>query len=336
MPSITKDNNREKIQQRTDANLRGIKKTENISTELSWEDLMDHTNSYAYVSTLASRIASKSKWYAKIIEQRIPTLITAPEWTTPLSLGIQNLPKLGDWNVQRLNFSFGEDFATERSNYNKMMSTPKTAICVFARKINLNNREYKKLQIYCLASGLKYSELPVIYRIDVLSIPGSKKFFGLRGVALVGGCIDGECPLFQINTDSKDGARMYNYKSNYTSFSIDPKDDVSNAYYDVKVLSGISTITEACDYTFKLFNVQSRMAIKNANIDFMHMINNIDKNKDVFKITSGADFVKAFLSRNIDYVNGKERQMIYNNEGQIQQSNTRAKQNIETQTTKTL
>ncbi len=335
MPSITKDNNREKIQQRTKASLMGVKKTENISAELSWEDAMDHTNSYAYVSTLASRIALKSKWYTKIIEQRIPTLITAPEWTTPLNLGIQNLPKLGDWNVQRLNFSFGEDFATEKSNYNLMMSTPKTAICVFARKINLNNREYKKLQIYCLASELKHSELPIIYRIDVLSIPGSKKFFGLRGVALVGGCIDGECPLFQINTDSKDGARIYNYKSNYTSFSIDPKDDVSNAYYNVKALSDISTITEASDYTFKLFNVKSRIQIKNTKIDFMHILSDIEKNKDVFKITSGADFVETFLSRNIDYVNGKERQMIYDNKGQIKQSNTRAKQNIE-QSTKSL
>ena len=327
MPSITKDSNREKIQQIAKANIKTIKSIEAPSKERKWEDEINHTKSYSYVHTLASRLRTRPDWYEKYVSYREPTLITALEWNTPLNMmGIHNLPKLGDFDAKRLNFAFGQNTSISRKNFKTMVSTPKTAICVFAHKIKIDDKDYNKLQIYCLAPELKYSELPIIYRLDILSIPDTNKFFGVRAVTLVGGCIDGLCPLFQINTDSVDGARLYKHKSSYTKFSVNPHDDVSNLYYDVKTLDGVSTLEEACDYAFSIFNVKSKILDK-SDMNFMDMINEIEKGTAVSEIPSGSEFVKAFLSKELSYIVGKERQMIYDDEGKIKQSNTKHRVN---------
>lgn len=295
----------------------------NTPRVMHWADKLDHSKSMTYVSTLASRIKEENEVdYDKIITYKTPLKIQHPLFRLSANYHLGNLPKLKDWDHNSLNFSFGKTIAEQHIVYDTMLNTPKTIVRAYAHKYNDNEsgKEYILLHFYALAHELKESDLPCIYRIDILSSPNNPKFYGVKGVAVVGGCVDGDCPLFQIITENKDTARIYKYKSDHTIYKVNPLDDVDNAVYKVKQVPNITCIKEACDYAFDIFGVKSRIETNFTTNKISELLVKLSEPACSIPI-AGGHFVSEFLAHGITSNDGFERQYIHTDDGTIKKSN---------------
>ena len=165
--------------------------------------------------TLHSMDISKQNKYVMYLSKRLidsegkkPLDITDPRFLTSQTFALSNLPKLGEDREARYNFSFTDE------QFQEMLSTPKVIFATSEYRMlpskNLSNR-MNVLHLYMLAPWLKDKELPLIYRMDILTNPDNRNFSGFQMSAIVGGFKDGECVLLGTMSARKDIPALYYY-----------------------------------------------------------------------------------------------------------------------------
>ena len=161
---------------------------------------MDISKKTDYILNLSSVLDKKEK------EGRRTLDITEPRFMTGPSYALTNLPKLGEgYEGGVYNFYFTEEQQKE------MMNTPKVIFATTEYRMKPVPGKLKTgvVHMYMVAPWLKDSELPLIYRMDVLMSPDNTAFSGFAMHALVGGFKDGVCPLSCTLCASKDKNAVY-------------------------------------------------------------------------------------------------------------------------------
>ena len=303
------------IQRRTKSVYNGMNENEEEIKKLKkhWLDWLDCSEQSTYVHTLAKRIKQQgtAREFEEIVHKKQPALITDLIFATNINALTINLPKVKDSITSPLNFSFGATLKEQKENYKKMLETPKTLILTYTHEYVEDGRTYNILQLYFVAPELANSDLPVIYKLDILTSPDKTQFYGTRASALVGGCVDGYCTLFQIGKLNNNTARLYVVQSGHTNIIIDYEDDVSNTYYKISELENIHNVFEASNYAFSLFNIRNRIDTPNETKIF-EIIQKLNKNTLKTAPLTGDELVKAYLEHGIEPNDKKVRQIVYN------------------------
>lgn len=278
--------------------------------EMPWWKHMNHSKKKVVVHSLKDIIRcgpTGDRDMMRFVEKKSPIIITNNLCRTAPGYSIANLPKINDWKCEDLNFAFGANPTEDAANVERMLKAEKVALCYFAHAYK-NNYGVKQqvLRIYAVAPELVDTDLPYIYRVDVLSIPADKGFYGLRGTAVVGGCVDGGCKIFEMGV-ADDCARLYKFKSGNTYKAVDYEDDVDNVRYRVTEVGNIKNLNDATDYAFSLLNINSRRNVWSGNDKLEDIAKAMTKTDATEKIT-GSQMVQAITE------NG-----VYNNSSKIYQ-----------------
>jgi len=290
----------------------------NTPRERHWADMLDHSQASTYAFILAERYKKDGlRTYEKAVVYKKPIAIRDLICLTSFDYRLSNMPKINDWEHKRLNFGFDDDAKKT------MITTPKVIVRAYAHKYTdkKTGRDYVIVRFYALAPELNKSDLPIIYRFDLLTSPNNPSFYGIKCLAVVGGCLDGDCPLFQLKTNGKDTARLFTYKSGYTIINVDKLEDVSNNIHDVTEVSHITGPADACDYAFAKFGCKARIN-KAITTDNVHELLEILKLPENTVPIEGGDFVTEFLEHGVVANDGCERQYVHTLDG-IKTSNLR-------------
>lgn len=158
---------------------------------------MDISKDNKYVFYLKNRLLEK--------EDQGTLDITDPRFSTSLDFSMANLPKLSD-NGQPYNFTFTPKQLQE------MLSSPKVIFATSEYKMKKepgSKIDLNVLHMYMLAPWLKDTELPLIYRLDVLQCPQNANFNAFTMSAIVGGFKDGECKLMGVMCANREHNAIY-------------------------------------------------------------------------------------------------------------------------------
>lgn len=276
---------------------------------------------YVIVETLISRVDNE-KNVDSLTRKNTPAVIDNLIWSTDLNYTRSNLPKINDYEFHSLNFSFGKTQHEIKENYEDMVSSKKVVLAYYTHKIEKDNREYSVVRIYSIAPNLKNKLLPVIYRTDILTNSNNSNFYGIKCMAMVGGCIDGECKLFQIATNDKTSAKLFKIKSGHTNIDVDLKDDVSNIYYDVTEIPNIQNLADSVDYAFNMFGLTHSLdkgQFEDKKIwDIVEALNKKPR-PDLVKINP-SQYVKTIMENEVENNTGHENQTVKKEDGTM--SNT--------------
>lgn len=301
------------VKKRAKTTLGHMKKTEEHAEKFKkeWWQLIDRSSAPTYVFTLSSRLRSEipPAKYDKIVKYKEATICTSDIYSTSPNITLSNLPKVNERYLSRLNFLFGKTFAESRENYKTMMDANKVLIMAYTHKIQKKGLNYSIIRFYTIAPEMEGTELPIIYKIDVLIKDSDPTFYGIKASALVGGCVDGICPLFQIDKFDSTKAKFYRYNSGFTSYEIERSDLDSSSAFKISEIDNITNLEDACNYAFNLFNVKSR--ILNPTEKIAEMIRALKKRVDVTAPITGGEIVATFVKNGIESNLGKERQMHY-------------------------
>lgn len=252
----------------------------------------------------------------KFVERKAPIIITNNLCRTAPGYVMSNLPKVNDWKCEDLNFAFGANITEDSANVEKMLGAEKVALCYFAHEYK-NNYGVKQqiLRIYAIAPEFVGTDLPYIYRVDILSTPEDKDFYAIRGSAVIGGCIDGGCKIFEMGVADDDSARLYRFKSGNTYKAVDYEDDVDNARYRVTEVGNIKNLGDAADYAFSLLNINSRRNVWSANEKLEDIAKTLTKTDATVKIT-GSEMVETIIEHGV-YDNSKKVYQQVNEGGKL-------------------
>lgn len=302
------------IQKKAKSTVWQMEQTEKKASEQKkhWLDWIDCSDQGTYVHTLAKRIKQygSSREFEEIVYKKQPALITDPTFATNPNACTINLPKVKDSLTSPLNFSFGNTVKEQKENYIKMVEASKTFILSYTHEYTEDDNTYNLLQFYLVAPELEKTDLPVIYKIDVLANPKKTYFYGLRASALVGGCVDGYCTLFQMGKLGENTARMFTIQSGHTNKLIDYEDDVTNAYYKIAEIDNICNVFEAANFMFNHFNVKNRINTPNETKIF-EIIHKLNKGTINTVALTGEEIIKAYFERGIEHNEKKIRQTVY-------------------------
>ena len=221
---------------------------------------LDRSNRSASVFTIRSILGEHT--VERIIHNHMALKID--EFPTNPNMFLDNLPQVHQKDFGSFEFEFGKTSDEKGKTYKKMMQAPKTVVSSVSHEFNENNKTYDMVHFYCLSPDLGKEWLPVVYRVDMLTLKDNPKFFNIKCLAIVAGAVDGICYLSQLNAPVEKGEnpRYYEMKSGHTSgrTPVDKYDDVSNAYYNVKEIDGIKNRNDALKFISSTFNVQSIFA----------------------------------------------------------------------------
>ena len=231
----------------------------------------------------------------RIIAGHYPLLLT--KFDTNLHLRANNLPKYHMKNYGSFNFAYGKDSSEAQKNYDKMIKAKKIVISVVAHEYEKNNNTYDIVRMFCLAPELENSELPIVYRIDMLSLKNDPDSFNIRCCAIVAGAVNGICCLNQLNSPTEKGANSIYYKmksEHTTGKELNRKDDFSNRFYESKEIEGIKNRSDALKFASSSFNVESIFP-NTGNKKFYEILSDIEQKKYHLTPFDANEVVKEFF-----------------------------------------
>lgn len=274
----------------------------NTKKESPWQTSIDANNAPVYAHVLMEKLLRPEQQndanpvYIGLKRGKYQVPIDDPACRLEDFYTLANMPSVKDWEYKRLNFAFAKEESEQQKAYDAMLNLPKTIVRAYTYKYTdkETNKEYLVLRFYALPQKTNKMSLPTIYRIDILTSPTTEHFYGVRALAVIGGCLDGDCPLFQLNTNDRESARLYKYKSGHTAQKIDPLDDVDNSAYYVREIGGIHDLYEACDYAFKLFNINSRVINALGISKVNSIIETLKRGANITPI-QGGHFLKEYM-----------------------------------------
>ncbi len=311
--------NNTKLHNKGKAEVARQKKIEAIGDNKTFMQTQNRSKQIVNVQTLKSRVKDEKEVY-KLTVKHMPTYIDNLLWKTSSGFLVSNLPKANDYAFKRLNFAFGKTAVDIKNNYDQMVSAKKVVISYYTHQFEKNGITYNILKIYSIAPSLASTNLPTIYRTDVITNKDNSKFFGVKCLAVVGGCVDGDCPLFQVNTNNKTSGRLYKIKSEQTFRDVDADDDVTNCNYEVTEIDGVTDLDSAVQFAFQKFGVESALEkgqFAHGKIDEMLTILS-KKNRPNLVTLNPTEYVKYIFNNetkeNWDNIN----QFVHNLDGTVQ------------------
>ena len=311
---MTKATNIKNIQKISKANVANIERTEQQVAKLKtkWYEWLDHSTQSVFAHTLEARLKKEvsKRLYDEIVYKNLPTIITSDIYKTSPIISTNNLPKVSSIRRKSINFSFGKTLKEQNSNFNKMIEAKKVLMLSYTHSYVEDNVIYNLVQLYLVAPELKDSDLPCIYKLDILTKPDKTTFYGARMSAVVGGCVDGFCNLMQIGKATKDCARLFSFKSEHTNENVDYDNNLSNDAYDVTKIENIDNVFEICDYAFKKFNITSRIAFPGRNSIYA-LMDDISSNSKATTSITGSEIIKVYLDEGIKNNEKIKRQWVY-------------------------
>ena len=308
-------------------NVETIKRIEKRHEEIPWEVQLDKSDSIVYVDTLASKVIyEKIDLYA--LKTRAPFKIDSTLFKTSKEYPFHHMPKIEDTYYKRLNFAFGENKEKQQENLEDMLHAPKTLVTYYRHKSFEDDADCVTIRAYFIASKLNNENLPQIYRIDIKTRNnfGRYELDHVKASAVVGGCVDGECPLFEI-FDDKEKTRLYIHKSGKTSYNVNFDDDKSTPLYDVEIIDA-KGMYEASKFAFEYFNAKDILTKNPANDNKLESVLNVLKSKNKSNFTtpiSGDEFLKQTLEKKNNFETQNPWQYVYNTKGKITKTNTSKK-----------
>ncbi len=305
-------------------NVETIKRIEAEKKEIPWEIKLDRSNCPVYVDTLSSKVKRDKLEIASLVK-RAPFKIDSPLFKTERNFPFHHMPKIEDVYYKRLNFSFGETKEEQKRNFEDMLNAPKSLVLYYRHKEHKDGKQFLTLRAYFIASKLTNENLPEIYRIDITTQKENNKYKldHIKASAVVGGCVDGECPLFEIGGDEKE-TRLYVHKNGKTFCDVNFDDDTTNLFYEVKTID-VQDVFQASDYAFKRFNVEnifSNNPFGDSKLSsVLKALHSPQKNNYVTPI-SGDKFVGLTIGDNATFETDKSWQYVYNKNGKLNKTNT--------------
>lgn len=252
----------------------------------------------------------------KYAEKKMPILITNNICRTSPSYTLSNLPKVKDWQLDDLNFAFGENIAQEKENVDKMMQSEKVVLCYFAHEYeNQYGAKKQIVRMYAVAPELVDTDLPYIYRVDILTNSENNEFYAVRGSAVIGGCIDGGCKIFEMGVADDENARLFRFKSGQTNRPVDYEDDVDNRVYRVTEVQNIKNLSDATNYAFSLLNITSRRNVWSDKCNLAEITKSMRQTNATEPIT-GAEMIETIIQQGV-HNNSKKVYQQVNESGQL-------------------
>lgn len=248
---------------------------------------MNHNGKTTFVSCIADRLTDREmfRYWEKGYDISDPRFKTAFDYTD------LNLPHYRGEN--HFNFYFTKNMLEE------MLNTPKVLIKTNTFMFNDDKGgELTGTKFYMLAPWLENTDLPFIYRLDILRSKENPDFYGFRAVAQVGGCIDGECPLFEVRCGIKDEPSKLYYARAET---INP--ELSRCPHSELEQDDVFDI---CDYVFDAFSIKF---IQSQNLSSKYLLDNAKafrENRSLYTDIKGSDFLRQFDVSEINYQNPQE------------------------------
>ena len=266
----------QKTYKKNSYNKEAFKKTTNKPNPQNKEYAMGQTPHYIFQLP----VTEKEKRNNTYSDFNIEGFYTSPDYM------LHNLPRI---EQNSYNFAYTE------SALNAMLQKPKVLISLNTHLTK--DKMGKDLFInkfYMITPDLPKENdinIPVIYRLDVLMHTNNKDFFGIKGQAVVGGCRDGFCTLFEITSDREGGPANFSYPKAYNGFYKTER----RTWETEKLANGENILPTVANFVFNLLNITSIQAYDINCEKIFDMAKSFKENKDLTKSITGEEFIEKFL-----------------------------------------